>query len=133
MRRREILRAGALLGGCVAAPAIIRARSARPGTPYGAQVGDVAGDRAVIWSATDRPGRMRVRWSTTESMAETGGSAAVDALEDREFAAKLDLAGLPAGQRVFYEVDFLDLSDLKATSEPVRGMFPAAGREEEGR
>ena len=49
--------------------------------------------------------------------------ASVDAVDDRDFAAKVDLAGLPTGQRVFYEVSFLDLADLKTASEPVRGSF----------
>ena len=51
------------------------------------------------------------------------GGALVDALEDRDFIAKVDLAGLPAGQRIFYEVSFLDLGDLKSRSRPVGGSF----------
>jgi alkaline phosphatase D len=125
-----MLRSTALAGVSLAAPAIVRAQAARVAVPYGIQVGDVLGDRAMIWAAADRRARMRVWWSTTESMAEFSGAASVDALEDREFAAKLDLTDLPPGQRVFYEVDFLDLADLKGTSEPQRGSFvtPPAGR-----
>lgn len=130
--RRDVLQSLAIAGGCLAAPAIVRAQAMRPAAIGGAQVGDVLADRAIVWSATDRPARMRLRWSTVESMAEIGGVASVDALEDRDYAAKVDLAGLPAGQRVFYELDFLDLGDLKSTSEPVRGSFvtpPAARRD----
>ncbi|MGD9511893.1 MAG: alkaline phosphatase [Geminicoccaceae bacterium] len=130
--RRDVLRSLAAAGGAVAAPAIVRAQSLRPASTSGVQVGDVVGDRAIIWSATDRPARMRVRWSTAESMSEIGGAATVDALEDRGYAAKVDLPGLPAGQRVFVEVDFLDLGDLRTSSEPVRGSFvtpPAARRD----
>ena len=122
LSRRRLLQSAAAAGCTLCAPAIVRAQTL-PVVPYGVQVGDVMGDRAMIWSAADRAARMRVRWSTTESMAEIGGAASVDALEDRAFAAKLDLQGLPAGQRIFYEVGFLDLSDLKGTSEPVRGSF----------
>ena len=41
----------------------------------------------------------------------------------------LDLAGLPAGQDIFYRVSFQDLGDLKTTSEPATGRFrtPPAG------
>jgi alkaline phosphatase D len=130
MPRRTLLRAAACASGCLFAPAIVRAQSQRIAAAYGVQVGDVVGDRAIVWSRADRPARMRVRWSTTESMAEIGGAAVVDAVEDRDFAVKVDLAGLPTGQRVFYEVSFLDLADLKGTSEPVRGSFvtPPSGR-----
>ncbi|MGE3294480.1 MAG: hypothetical protein AB7O95_24195, partial [Geminicoccaceae bacterium] len=65
--RRDVLRSLAAAGGAVAAPAIVRAQSLRPASTSGVQVGDVVGDRAIIWSATDRPARMRVRWSTAES------------------------------------------------------------------
>ena len=42
--------------------------AARPDIPYGAASGDVTRDRAIVWSRTDRPARMLVEWSTTESM-----------------------------------------------------------------
>ena len=44
------------------------AAAARPDIPYGAASGDVTRDRAIVWSRTDRPARMLVEWSTTESM-----------------------------------------------------------------
>ena len=55
MRRRDVLQSGAIAAGCLAAPAIVRAQSVRPAAPYGVQVGDVVGDRAIVWSAADRP------------------------------------------------------------------------------
>jgi alkaline phosphatase D len=66
---------------------------------------------------------MTVRWSTTESMTDAHAAPAVHAVDDSDFTAKVDLAGLPAGQRIFYEATFLDLADLKTSSEPVRGSF----------
>ena len=55
------------------------------------------------------------------------------ALEDTDFTAKLDLAGLPAGQRIFYRVRFLDLGDLDdAASEPVAGSFGTPRRRARG-
>jgi alkaline phosphatase D len=117
---------GLLLPGRLAAqsaPAAVTADSARVGTVGGVQVGDVVDGRAIVWSRADRPARMQVRWATTESMADAVGAPVVDALEDRAFAAKVDLDGLPAGQKIFYEVSFLDLADLKGRSAPVRGSF----------
>lgn len=135
--RRALLRAAPLAGlaaslprwpGAVAqAPATLV--SGRVRAPYGAQVGDLAGDRAVLWSKADRAARMLVAWSTTESMADPRAAPPVSALEDSDFTAKIDLAGLPEGQRVFYEVRFLDLADLKTLSEPVRGSFRTPPRE----
>lgn len=111
------------------APAIVTADAMRVDVPYGAQVGDVSGDRAIVWSKADRAARMQVRWATTEDMSGAVAAPIVDALEDRDFIGKVDLAGLPAGQRIFYEVSFLDLGDLKSRSRPVGGSFmtPPAG------
>ena len=109
------------------APAIVTADAMRVDVPYGAQVGDVSGDRAIVWSKADRAARMQVRWATTESMAGAVAAPIVDALEDRDFIGKVDLAGLPAGQRIFYEVSFLDLGDLKSRSRPVGQLRHTSG------
>ncbi len=140
LTRRGLVRKGALLGGAMAAggplralaqaPAVVTSDKARPRLPYGVQAGDVAGDRAVLWSRADRPARMLVELSTTESFARSWRITGPVALEDTDLTAKLDVAGLPLGQRVFYRVTFQDLGDLTATSEPVTGSFltPPAGR-----
>ena len=41
-------------------PAIITSDRMRPQVPSGIQIGDVLGDRAMIWSRTDRPARLVV-------------------------------------------------------------------------
>ena len=126
MQRAALGAGGLLLPGRLmaqAAPAAVTADSARIATPGGVQVGDVIDGRAMVWSRADRPARMTVRWATTESMADAVAAPIVDALEDRGCAAKVDLEGLPAGQRIFYEVGFLDLADLKGRSAPLRGSF----------
>ena len=54
------------------------------------------------------------------------------ALEDSDFTAKIDLAGLPLGERVFYRVVMVDLADPKLASAPVAGSLltpPAARRD----
>lgn len=73
---------------------------------------------------------MLARWSTTESMTDAVLAPFVNALEDRDCTASIDLAGLPPGQDVFVEVTFLDYADYSSVSEPVRARFrtPPADR-----
>jgi len=96
---------------------------ARPAVTWGTQVGDVRGDSAVIWSRTDRPARLLVRWSTRPDLADAREAPWVHVLADRDFTGKLLLGGLPQGEDIYYEVRFLDLGDLKTLSEPLRGRF----------
>ncbi|MCS6876790.1 MAG: alkaline phosphatase D family protein [Geminicoccaceae bacterium] len=140
-KRRELLgRVGlggiglALSGGPVAvlaqAPAVIASERMRIKVPYGVQVGDLSGDRAILWAKADREARMIVEWATTESMKDARTVVGPNVAEDTDFCGKIDLVGLPPGETVFYRVSFLDLSDYKTKSEPVVGRFrtPPAGR-----
>lgn len=142
--RREVLRVGAgvgggLLAGCLRpawargeAPGVIRREGARPGAPSGVQSGDVTSDSAIVWSRADRPARMLVEWSTTESFRNPQRVTGPAALEATDFTARVDLRGLPAGERVFYRVVWEDLREAGVRSEPVRGSFrtaPAAARD----
>ena len=146
LTRRALLRRSALAGRCLVAagasgaralraadaPAVITSERMRPRLPYGVQSGDLAGDRAIIWARADRPARMMVEWATTESFADARLVRGPAALEDSDFTAKLDLAGLPPGERVFYRVAMVDLADHELASEPVAGSFwtpPAAARD----
>ena len=66
-KRRQLLQgigAGLALPALGVAPAIIAAPRERPQMLDGVQSGDVAGDRALIWSRCDRPGRLIVEWDT---------------------------------------------------------------------
>src|SRR5262249_32699128 len=114
------------------APALLTAEAARPAVAQGASVGDVRGDRAIVWSRTDRPAPARpvVECSTTASCADPRRVVGPAALEDTGFTARVDLMGLPAGQRIVYRVRFQDLSDLRTLSLPVLGRFltPPLGR-----
>jgi alkaline phosphatase D len=126
-----------MVGGGLLAPgwlsrAPFAQTGSRPGIPYGVQSGDVGPHQAVVWSATDRPGRMVVEYATTESFGDARRIAGPAALPEGGFTAKVVLTGLPAGQDVFYRVTFLDLADLKTASVPVIGHFrtaPADGRD----
>jgi alkaline phosphatase D len=121
---------GALPATALGASARGRPPSGRPQMPFGLQIGDVRSDRAVVWCAADRPAQMLVRWSTRESLADAVAAPAVLLLDDRDHTGKLDLAGLPADQRIFVEVSCLDLADYRTLSEPLRGSFvtPPSGR-----
>jgi alkaline phosphatase D len=139
-RRRfvgESLRAGAGLAGALAlpralsgAPALVTPDAARPKAGYGASAGDVTADRAVVWSHVDRPARMFVEWATRASFADARRVPGPAAFAEDGFTARLDLDGLPPGQRIAYRVLFQDLRDPSVWSLPVEGSFrtPAAGR-----
>ena len=109
------------------APAIVGSDSLRPSTAFGATAGDVDVDRAMVWSRTDRPSRLVVEYSTTESLTDTRRIVGPAALEATDFTARLELSSLPENQRIFYQVRFQDLSDLRVWSEPVVGSFTTPG------
>jgi alkaline phosphatase D len=100
--------------------------SAAPLMPGGVQVGDVTPTRAMIWSATNRAARMMVEVSRDERFTSPRLIAGPAALESSGFTAKLDLAGLTAGEPVFYRVWFDDLARPGLLSERVTGHFRAA-------
>jgi alkaline phosphatase D len=134
-QRRQFLHAGAAAGTLLATgrftemlaaqepPAAIKREGARPQVAQGLASGDVAHDRAIIWSRCDRPAQMVVEWAATESFVHPQRIVGPTAIEATDFTAKLDLRGLPAGQRIFYRVLFQDLRDLKTWSEPALGTF----------
>jgi len=84
----------------------------RPAMPYDVQSGNVAADRAVVWSRTDRPARMLVEYSTTASFRDARRIVGSAALADTDFTARVELGNLPGGQEIFYRIQFQDLSDL---------------------
>ncbi|MBO0800965.1 MAG: alkaline phosphatase D family protein, partial [Blastocatellia bacterium] len=135
MNRRNFLVSAALAsGGLVSAragklasrtmaPAIITSDNLRPQVPFGVQCGDITSNRAIVWSRTNRPSRMIVEYSTTESFRQVNRLKGPAALEPTDFTARVDLTDLPPGQQIFYRVTFQNLSDSKVSSEPVVGSF----------
>src|SRR5262245_46165990 len=108
------------------APAIIVSDKIRPQIRFGAQSGDVTANRAMIWSRSDRAARMIVEYSTMESFQNARRVIGPAAIEPTDFTARVDLAELPAGQKIFYRVTFQSLDDAKVFSEPVAGSFLTA-------
>ena len=119
--RRRVMQAvgaGLLLPGL--APAVMASVKDRPVLTDGVQSGDVQGDRAMIWSRSDRPARMVVEWDTRSQFSNPRRfiSPMVDARSD--FTARVELTGLPRDQAIFYRVHFEDAQSGVA-SEPWLG------------
>jgi alkaline phosphatase D len=113
-------------GGFALAPSFVRQDALRPQIPYGVASGDVTRDRAIVWSRTDRPARMLVEWSTTESFQNVRRVRAAVTDLSAGFTARADLLGLPPGERIFYRVQFEDLNDPRNVSTPSVGSFLSA-------
>ncbi|HEU0221533.1 MAG TPA: alkaline phosphatase D family protein [Paracoccaceae bacterium] len=123
--RRQLLTGSAALSAALFLPALSRANT-RPLLTHGLQSGDIAHDSAVIWARADREAWMHAEWSTTESFANATRVPRLALGEPTDFTGKLLLAGLPAGQDIFWRVTMTDLADLNAVSEPLVGHFRTA-------
>src|SRR5262245_478591 len=139
--RRSMLKGAAVAaGGLVVAgrswaqgqaPAVVPADRMRPAVPYGVQSGDVTGDRAIVWSKTDRPARLLVEYATNDAFRSARRITGPAAFAETDFTARVDLSGLPSGQDIFYRVTFQDLADTRVLSAPASGRFrtpSSAGR-----
>ena len=120
MRRRDLLRTLPLAG---AAPAFVRAQSARPSVQWGVQSGDIHSGRGLVWSRTDRPARLWVDYATTEKFADARRVRGSHAFDASGYTARAVLRDLPPGQTIFYRVSFEDARDSRVVSEPVSGRF----------
>jgi len=124
-RRRFLSTAGAGAIGALAIPYLSRAAD-RPIVTSGVQSGDIGADGGVVWARADRPSQMLVEVATSDSFAKVRALPPVAALPESDFAAKILLQNMPAGQEIFYRVRFRDLSDINVESEPVLGRFRTA-------
>ena len=55
-------------------------------------VGRLSSNSGVVWARVDRPARMLVEWSTTESLKSVQHGGFVDALPETDYTAKMLLA-----------------------------------------
>ncbi|RDI49280.1 alkaline phosphatase D family protein [Nocardia mexicana] len=124
--RRTLLRSTAV--GLVAAPGLVACSSdgpglvrERPNLTHGVAVGDPRGDGALIWARSDRPAKLIVETSATESFTDTRRFEGPALTPATDGTGRLRLAGLPAGQQVHYRVTLE--GDGGATSEPLTGVF----------
>jgi alkaline phosphatase D len=123
--RRAVLASGAAFATTLAMPTLSRA-SSRPVFSHGVQSGDVDMSSGMIWTRTDRPARVAMEVSTTESFANARSLAPLNALPDSDLAVKRLVDGLPADQDIFYRFVASDLADVNAVSEPIVGHFRTA-------
>jgi alkaline phosphatase D len=126
-RRREFLAQGlqaaaALAVGRPAVAAAVRRREA-PVASWGASVGDVTPEGAIVWSRADRPARLLVEHGRDAGLAGARRVRGAVVGPATDFTGRVDLTGLPPGQRVFYRVRFQDAGDPGLLSEPVEGSF----------
>lgn len=123
--RRAFLAGGTAFAASLALPAISRA-AARPVFTHGVQSGDVDAASGMIWTRTDRPAKVMMEVSTTESFANARQLAPMSALPNHDMAVKRLVEGLPSDQDIFYRFVAADLNDINAVSEPVVGRFRTA-------
>ena len=119
--RRRVMQAvgaGLLLPGL--APAVMASVKDRPVLTDGVQSGDLQGDRAMIWSRSDRPARMVVEWDTRSKFSNPRHFVSPVADARSDFTARVELTGLPRDQAIFYRVHFEDVQSGVA-SEPWLG------------
>ncbi|KOU63377.1 alkaline phosphatase [Streptomyces sp. MMG1533] len=107
-----------------AAPAF--ALSGRPGAGWGVQTGDVTSDSGLVWVRSDRPARMVVETSATESFRNPRRWHGPLLGADTDFTGTTRLRGLPAGEQIHYRVLLADPDDPRRTGEPVTGTFRTA-------
>jgi alkaline phosphatase D len=123
--RRGLLKASAATSLSFAMPAISRAQS-RPIITHGLQSGDVDQSSGMVWARADRPSKVHMEISTTDSFKKSVKLPPLDALPESDFAVKRLLTNLPADQDIFYRVMLEDLSDVNSKSDPIIGRFHTA-------
>ena len=116
------------MAGGIARPYLSRAAD-RPIITHGLQSGDVGTDSGVVWARADRPARMQVEISTTDSFRSIRHGVFADALPESDFTAKVLVEDLPSGQDIFYRIRFQDLSSPTIVGEPMVGRFRTAPRD----
>lgn len=112
--------------GHMAASSQNRGGSYLPQVTHGVQIGDVVPDQAIVWSRSDRPARMYVKYSFNAGFKDSRVIQGPLAFEATDFTARINLTGLPAGHDVFFQVIFQDLDNPNALSKASYGYFRTA-------
>ncbi|MEU5025888.1 alkaline phosphatase D family protein [Streptomyces milbemycinicus] len=138
--RREVLLGSAAASAALAVPTLASAASAapaqalsgRPSAQWGVQVGDVTTSSGLVWVRSDRPARMVVETSATESFAKARRWRGPVLGAGSDFTGTTALHGLPPGTQVHYRVLLADPDDPRRTGEPVYGTFRTAPARRQG-
>ncbi|MFI2371249.1 alkaline phosphatase D family protein [Streptomyces sp. NPDC018833] len=128
--RRSVLRGTAAASAALALPAAgsapALALSGRPRAAWGVQTGDVTTSSGLVWVRSDRPARMIVETSATESFRHPRIWHGPLLGPDTDFTGTTALRGLPPGEQIHYRVTLADPDDPRRTGEGVRGTFRTA-------
>ncbi|WP_428934144.1 alkaline phosphatase D family protein [Streptomyces sp. ACT015] len=129
--RRSVLRGSLAASAALSLPTALAAapafaRSGRPGAAWGVQTGDVTTDSGLVWVRSDRPARMIVETSATESFRNPRRLRGPLLGPGTDFTGTTRLRGLPAGEQIHYRVLLADPDDPRRTGEPVTGTFRTA-------
>ncbi|MFF3765422.1 alkaline phosphatase D family protein [Streptomyces sp. NPDC001922] len=137
--RRSLLRGGAAAlalpslaaAGAGTARAVPRTAPAqslggRPAARWGVQTGDVTTSSGLVWVRSDRPARMIVEASATETFRSVRRYPGPLVGPDTDCTGTTALHGLPPGEQVHYRVVLADPDDPRRTGEPVYGTFRTA-------
>jgi alkaline phosphatase D len=136
--RRSVLRGSLAASAALTLPAAAGAApafalSGRPEAGWGVQTGDVTCDSGLVWVRSDRPARMIVETSATESFRNPRRWHGPLLGADTDFTGTTRLRGLPAGEQIHYRVLLADPDDPRRTGAPVSGTFrTASARRREG-
>ncbi|MFG2447814.1 alkaline phosphatase D family protein [Streptomyces sp. NPDC048512] len=135
--RRSVLRGSLAASAALALPTALGsapafARSGRPKAGWGVQAGDVTADSGLVWVRSDRPARMIVETSATESFRSPRRWHGPLLGPDTDFTGTTRLRGLPSGEQIHYRVLLADPDDPRRTGEPVAGTFRTTPRGRRG-
>ncbi|MDT7845217.1 alkaline phosphatase D family protein [Streptomyces justiciae] len=129
--RRSVLRGSLVASAALTLPAAAGAApafalSGRPEAGWGVQTGDVGAHSGLVWVRSDRPARMIVETSATESFRNAHRRHGPLLGAGTDFTGTTRLHGLPAGEQIHYRVLLADPDDPRRTGEPVTGTFRTA-------
>ncbi|PNG18154.1 alkaline phosphatase D family protein [Streptomyces cahuitamycinicus] len=129
--RRSVLRGSLAASAALSLPTALGAapafaRSGRPTAGWGVQAGDVTCDSGLVWVRSDRPARMIVETSATESFRDPYRRNGPLLGPGTDFTGTTRLRGLPSGEQIHYRVLLADPDDPRRTGEPVTGTFRTA-------
>ncbi|GGX24308.1 alkaline phosphatase D family protein [Streptomyces chartreusis] len=129
--RRSVLRGSLAASAALTLPTALGsapafALSGRPKARWGVQTGDVTCDSGLVWVRSDRPARMIVETSATESFRTSRRWHGPLLGADTDFTGTTRLRGLPSGEQIHYRVLLADPDDPRRTGEPVTGTFRTA-------
>nr|WP_107912122.1 alkaline phosphatase D family protein [Streptomyces chartreusis] len=129
--RRSVLRGSLAASAALTLPTALGsapafALSGRPKAGWGVQTGDVTCDSGLVWVRSDRPARMIVETSATESFRTSRRWHGPLLGADTDFTGTTRLRGLPSGEQIHYRVLLADPDDPRRTGEPVTGTFRTA-------